>query len=100
MLSGEINFHLTCLSGGCSFLFGHTGRFFIVTFRNGARRLQTGEERLLMLAKECESSPVVTLIEDLSLVQSIITVLTKYDLLINQFFVERQIRNAQTGKDC
>ena len=33
------------------------GRFCVVTPRTGARLLQAGDEKLLQLAKECESAP-------------------------------------------
>jgi len=32
-------------------------RFCVVTPRTGARLLQAGDEKLLQLAKECESNP-------------------------------------------
>ena len=35
------------------------GRFCVVTPRTGTRLLQTGDEKLLKLAKKCESSPFV-----------------------------------------
>jgi hypothetical protein len=35
------------------------GRFCVVTPRVGTRLLQTGDEKLLQLAKKCESNPFV-----------------------------------------
>ena len=63
-------------------------RFCVVTPRTGTRLLQTGDEKLLKLAKECESSLFVAWSSAYHRIVNIpiIGVFTKYDLLINQFY--------------
>jgi hypothetical protein len=78
-------------------LFLFDGRFCVVTPRTGTRLLQTGDEKLLKLAKECESSPFVAWSSAYYCVVKIpiIAVFTKYDLLINQFYQ----RNPETAEN-
>ena len=66
------------------------GRFCVMTPWTGTRLLQTSDEKLLQLAKECESNPFVAWSSAYHCVVQIpiIVVFTKYDLLINQFFQE------------
>jgi hypothetical protein len=68
----------------------HAIWFCVVTPRTGTRLPQTGDEKLLQLAKECDSGPFVAWSSAYHRLVHIpiIAVFTKYDLLINQFFQE------------